>query len=122
MRKNIDYIVIPELPQEEQEPFLKWVTGKTMPDIAEEGDNRYQCFFKRDYDRWLLIRSRHTKCLHMTIEALEAASDEEIEQLTGRPAAEVLPLLVEKKAAGEVYIPSAGCENFNPITGCPGHQ
>lgn len=62
-----------------------------------------------------------THCLHMRIDILLTRNDEELTELFFKRPAEVRELLEKKKAAGEVYIPSAGCEGFNPVTGCPGH-
>ena len=59
--------------------------------------------------------------LNYRIDVLQRMSDEELEELTNRPAKEVRAELVHKKAAGEVYIPDADCEGFDPVNGCPGH-
>jgi hypothetical protein len=53
MEKNIDYVVIPELPQEHQQPFIEWLTGQTIPLIEGEGENSMKCAYKWDYDKWL---------------------------------------------------------------------
>jgi hypothetical protein len=53
MIKNVDYIVISELPEEEQKPFRKWLVGQTLPLIEEESKNKYNCAYKWDYDKWL---------------------------------------------------------------------
>ncbi|WP_276483580.1 hypothetical protein [Paraflavitalea pollutisoli] len=63
-----------------------------------------------------------THCLHMRIDALLQASDADIEELTEQPAQTVRPELEKQKAAGDVYVPMAGCIGFHPVTGCPGHQ
>lgn len=48
-----NYVVIAELPQEQQEPFNKWLIGQTRPAIETEGDNKYNCAYRWDYDKWL---------------------------------------------------------------------
>ena len=53
MKKNIHYIVIPELPEEHQKPFINWITGQTMPLIEAEGENKTKCAYKADYEHWL---------------------------------------------------------------------
>lgn len=52
MRKGIDYILISELPNEDQEPFRKWLFGKTRPIVEVEGVNSMDCCYKLDYERW----------------------------------------------------------------------
>ncbi|WP_421920423.1 hypothetical protein [Marinifilum sp.] len=52
MKKGKDYILIPEIPNEDQEPFQKWLWGKTRPIIEEEGINSMNCCYKLDYERW----------------------------------------------------------------------
>lgn len=64
---------------------------------------------------------KSTHCLHYRIDVLQGMSDEDLELLTDQPAKDIRAELVHKKAAGEVYIPSAGCQGFDPVTGCPGH-
>lgn len=49
--KNVNYIVIEELPEDQQEPFSKWLYGQTVPIIESEGD--HHCAYKWDYDLWL---------------------------------------------------------------------
>lgn len=63
-----------------------------------------------------------TNCLHYRIDVLQGMNDQDLEELTDRPAKEVRAELVHKKAAGEVFIPSPGCEGFDPKTGCRGHD
>jgi len=58
----------------------------------------------------------------MRIDVLLSRNDEEITELLDMPASEARKDLEEKKAAGEVYIASAGCKGFDPVTGCPGHK
>ena len=52
MKKGEDYILISELPIEEQNPFQKWLLGKTRSIIEEEGINSMDCCYKLDYERW----------------------------------------------------------------------
>lgn len=51
--KNINYIVISELPQEQQEPFNNWLFGQTRPLVEQEGENARNCAYKSDYNIWL---------------------------------------------------------------------
>lgn len=53
MRKNVDYIVISDLPIDQQRPFENWLKGQSMPMIESEGESRYKCAYKWDYDRWI---------------------------------------------------------------------
>ena len=53
-----DYVVIPELPKEQQKPLWKWLVGQTMPIVEEEGENARECCFKWDYDQWYEAWSR----------------------------------------------------------------
>lgn len=50
--KGKTYVVIPELPENEQKPFSDWLTGQTLPIIDSEGENAYNCAWKWDYDKW----------------------------------------------------------------------
>jgi hypothetical protein len=53
MIKNVDYVVLTELPKEHQEPFLACFGLGTVPVIEKEGENKHKCFYKEDYD-WFL--------------------------------------------------------------------
>lgn len=59
--------------------------------------------------------------LNYRFDVLMRISVEDLEELTEKPAKEVRAELAHIKAAGEVYIPSAGCEGFDPVNGCLGH-
>lgn len=50
-KKN--YVVISELPIEQQEPFKKWLIGQTCPAMGNEGENKYNCAYAWDYKHWL---------------------------------------------------------------------
>lgn len=50
MKKNIDYIVIDELPIEQREALKKWLMGKTVPTIENE---KNMCCYKRDYENFI---------------------------------------------------------------------
>jgi hypothetical protein len=50
--KGENYIVIPELPKEEQEPFNKWLSGQTCPLVEAEGENKFKCAYIGDYRQW----------------------------------------------------------------------
>lgn len=45
-----DYILISELPEEQREPFDKWMRGQTCPVI--EGVDTNDAVYPWDYQRW----------------------------------------------------------------------
>lgn len=51
-QKGVHYVVIPELPEEQQALFTKWLDGQTVPIVGEEGENKFKCAYKWDYDQW----------------------------------------------------------------------
>lgn len=53
MKKNVDYIVLSELPREQQIAFMKWWQGGTVPVVYAEKENKHSCVYKEDYD-WFL--------------------------------------------------------------------
>ncbi|MFA6402414.1 MAG: hypothetical protein WCX31_12450 [Salinivirgaceae bacterium] len=55
MIKDVNYIVIPELPMEQQNPFLEWLYLKQCPIVAKEGENANNCAYKWDYDEFLYV-------------------------------------------------------------------
>lgn len=63
-----------------------------------------------------------THCLQVKIETLLNSGDEALKNLFYKDPSVVRKALEAKKAAGEVYVPSAGCEGFDPVKGCPGHE
>jgi len=46
----IQYILISDLPEEEKEPFCKWMRGQTCPMI--DGREMADTVYPWDYDRW----------------------------------------------------------------------
>ncbi|OJU28183.1 MAG: hypothetical protein BGN92_10050 [Sphingobacteriales bacterium 41-5] len=46
------YIVIADLPVEQQVPLNQWLIGQTREAIKEEGENKYNCCFYHDYSNW----------------------------------------------------------------------
>jgi hypothetical protein len=50
MEKGIDYIVVDELPIEQQLALKQWLIGKTVPTIEKEDSI---CCYKGDYDRFM---------------------------------------------------------------------
>jgi hypothetical protein len=52
------YIVIAELPIEQQAPLNEWLRNQTREAIEHEGENKCNCCFYHDYlrwyDRWIL--------------------------------------------------------------------
>jgi len=51
--KGKSYVVISELPIEQQEPFKKWLIWQTCPAVEGEGENKYNCAYIWDYESWL---------------------------------------------------------------------
>ena len=52
-RAKIGYVVILDLPENEQVPFTKWLDGQTRPIVEQEGlERKSYCAYKWDYDRW----------------------------------------------------------------------
>ena len=47
-----DYVVVSKLPEEQREPFLKWIQGRTIPVIETEPKDAI-CAYKSDYNYWL---------------------------------------------------------------------
>lgn len=63
MKKGINYIVIDELPIEQQEGLKRWLRGQTVPTIENE---KGICCYKNDYDVFMKfyyrgIISKHFK-------------------------------------------------------------
>lgn len=58
MKKNKDYVVITELPEEEQTPFVRWLAGQTRPLIEAEKENKWNCAYAWDYKCWKEGRER----------------------------------------------------------------
>ncbi len=52
---TVHYMLISELPEEEKEPFCKWMRGQTCPMI--EGKEMQDTVYPWDYDRWLRYRA-----------------------------------------------------------------
>ena len=50
MKKGIDYIVIDELPIEQQEALKQWLIGKTIPSIENENG---MCCYIGDYNNFI---------------------------------------------------------------------
>lgn len=46
------YIIISELPPEQQSPFKKWLVGQTRPVVEEAGEDKYNCAYIWDYKNW----------------------------------------------------------------------
>lgn len=47
--KGENYLVIPELPLEQQKPLNEWLAGQSCPLIEGEGN----CCYPWDYENWL---------------------------------------------------------------------
>lgn len=45
------YIVIADLPMEQQAPLNEWPIGQTR-EVIEEEENKYNCCFYHDYSHW----------------------------------------------------------------------
>jgi hypothetical protein len=52
MKNQKGYVVISELPLDQQEPFKKWLINQTLPVIPEEGTNSHNCAYSWDYEHW----------------------------------------------------------------------
>jgi hypothetical protein len=50
---EIYYVVITKLPIEQQAPFKEWLRYQTIPCVESEGDDKMNCAYKWDYDKWL---------------------------------------------------------------------
>jgi len=64
--------------------------------------------------------SRH--CIHMRIDRALSMSDSQLQDLFGGFAPDIRHELEGRQEQGELLIGSEGCEGFDPITGCPGHE
>jgi hypothetical protein len=61
-------------------------------------------------------------CLHMSIDRALAMTDDELQSMFGSFASDIRHELEQRKDKGEELIGSEGCEGFDPVTGCPGHE
>ena len=52
LNKYAPYIVIADLPAEQQTPLNEWLKNQTREAIEEEGENKYNCCFYHDYNNW----------------------------------------------------------------------
>jgi len=64
--------------------------------------------------------SKH--CVHMSIEGLLSWTDSELQQMFGGFGPDIRKELEERSLNGEKLIGSQGCEGFDPVSGCPGHN
>lgn len=62
------------------------------------------------------------KHVKIKIETALRLNDDELGATFNGNGAEIRAELEERKANGELLIASEGCEGFDPITGCPGHE
>lgn len=46
------YIVVADLPMEQQAPLNEWLKNQTREAIETEGENKYNCCFYHDYCNW----------------------------------------------------------------------
>ena len=61
--------------------------------------------------------------MSVSIEGILELTDYKLGLLTGIPGRKARLELIERRANGEIYIPSSNsCEGFCPIKGCPGHE
>jgi hypothetical protein len=58
----------------------------------------------------------------MRIDRALSMTDTEIQLMFGGFASDIRHELEGRKEKGEVLIGSEGCEGFDPVTGCPGHE
>ena len=61
-------------------------------------------------------------CIHMRIDRALSMTDQQLQDLFGGFAPDIRHELEGRKEKGEILIGSEGCERFNPVTGCPGHE
>lgn len=57
-----------------------------------------------------------------SIEGLLLLSNHQLTKLFDADGSNVRAQLKERYEKGERLIPSAGCDGFDPVTGCPGHE
>jgi hypothetical protein len=50
--RHAAYIVVADLPLEQQVPLNEWLKGQTREAIEEEGENKYNCCYYTDYSNW----------------------------------------------------------------------
>lgn len=43
----------------EYKSFLDWITGQTCPLVEEEGNNKFDCIYSWDVDRWMYYQIKH---------------------------------------------------------------
>lgn len=58
----------------------------------------------------------------MNIETALTFDDQELGEMFEGSGSEIRKELEERKAKGEIKIGSEGCEGFDPVKGCPGHE
>lgn len=51
--KGVDYVVITELPKEQQVQLTKWLAGQTRPLIQDEEGRVLSVCYRWDYEDWL---------------------------------------------------------------------
>lgn len=51
--KNVHYVVVKELPDEIQDKFEQWLSGKRRPIVFNEGNNFCECAYYSDYTEFL---------------------------------------------------------------------
>lgn len=54
MKKNVDYVVIPELPTHQQKEFEAWMVNQGRPAVSVEGENMFKCAYLSNYLMWRL--------------------------------------------------------------------
>ena len=52
-KKNKDYLVISELPDNLQLPFRVYLNGKTCPVVKQEKERAFDCAYLHDYTKFL---------------------------------------------------------------------
>jgi len=56
--EDLEYMLISDLPESEAVDLRKWMDGKTTTIIEEEGENKFNCVYYWDYERWLRLRRK----------------------------------------------------------------
>ena len=65
MKKNVDYVVIPELPTHQQKEFDAWLIGQGRPAVSEEGENKFKCAYLSNYLAWRLTVAGESTAIAM---------------------------------------------------------
>lgn len=81
-------------------------------------------FTLREYFKLLdeLKKKEMTYHVQMSIEGALGLSDRQLSKMFDRNGKSIRKELKERYAKGERLLGAEGCEGFDPVTGCPGHN